>query len=102
ASSFWRGSCGSLRRAIEMNPFDWRGPAFLLFFWCLSVLAITFLVLYRRIPEDGPPPKVDLADPYLLAYLRAGPNEALRVGLVSLIDRKLLTASATTLRWNRP
>ena len=85
-----------------MNPFDWRGPAFLLFFAGLSAIAITFLIVYRRVTEDGPPTNLDLSDPYLLAYLRAGAKEAVCVGIVSLLDRELLVADEETLRWNRP
>ena len=34
----------------------------------------------------------------LIAYLRGGANEALRVAMVSLVDRKLLKADGTTLK----
>ena len=85
-----------------MNPFDLRGPEFLLFYAALAALALIVLILARRWSEDGSPPGVDLSDPYLLAYLRAGENEALRVGVLSLLDRGLLVANDTKLRWNRP
>ncbi len=39
---------------------------------------------------------MNLADPYLIAYLRGGKNEALRVATVSLIDRGMLTVSGKT------
>jgi hypothetical protein len=44
-----------------------------------------------------PKPKVNLADPYLIAFLRGGKNESLRVVTMSLVDRCLLAASGTKL-----
>ena len=85
-----------------MNPFNLRGPEFLLFFAGLSALSVALIVVHRRLTEDGPSPAIDLADPYLLAYLRGGANEALRVGMVSLLDRGLLEADGTTIRLQRP
>ncbi|MEK6322847.1 MAG: TIGR04222 domain-containing membrane protein [Acidobacteriota bacterium] len=79
-----------------MNPFDLRGPEFLIFYFVLSAVVIVALHRYRQVVESGPPPKIDLADPYLIAYLRAGESEAARVALVSLVDRGLLTANGTT------
>lgn len=80
-----------------MNPFDWRGPEFLVFYLILSVFVIASLELVRRALESADPPKMDLADPYLVAYLRGGENEVLRVAVVSLIDRGLLIANGNTL-----
>jgi len=79
-----------------VNPFDLRGPEFLIFYIILCVAVLAALLLYRRFAESGPPPRIDLADPYLIAYLRGGESEAARVALVSLVDRGLLTASGTT------
>src|SRR5262245_43064172 len=53
--------------------------------------------LRRRQAESGTPPKIDCSDPYLIAYLRGGKNEALRVATISLIDRGLLKVEETTL-----
>jgi uncharacterized protein (TIGR04222 family) len=77
-----------------MNPFDLSGPEFLAFYVALAVIVIGFAVQYRRMKEWRRPPKLAL-DPYVIAYLRGGANEALRVALVSLIDRGLLTALTT-------
>ena len=85
-----------------MNPFNLRGPDFLLFFAGLSALSVVLIVVHRRLTEDGPSPAIDLADPYLLAYLRGGANETLRVGMVSLLDRGLLEADGATIRLQRP
>jgi uncharacterized protein (TIGR04222 family) len=78
-----------------VNPFDLRGPEFLLFYFIFSIIVIAALVLLRRKLESTSAPKIDLSDPYLIAYLRGGKNEALRVALVSLIDRGLLIYDGT-------
>lgn len=81
-----------------MNPFDLSGPEFLLFYLLLSSFVIVVVWLLRRNAESGPPPQLNLADPYLLAYLRAGEGETLRLAVVSLIERDQLTASGTRLQ----
>jgi len=68
-----------------MNPFDLRGPEFLLFYFCFSLVVIFAIAILRRRAESGPAPKIDLGDPYLIAYLRGGENEALRVAVISLV-----------------
>src|SRR5262245_10757955 len=73
-----------------MNPFDLRGPEFLLFYFFFSLVVIYANAFLRRRAESGPAPKIDLGDPYLIAYLRGGENEALRVAVVSLVDRGML------------
>lgn len=81
-----------------MNPFDLRGPEFLLFYVGLSVVVIIGMVMLRRKLESGPTPRIDLSDPLLIAFLRGGYSEAMRVAAVSLIDRGLLTCSGTSLK----
>jgi uncharacterized protein (TIGR04222 family) len=78
-----------------VNPFDLRGPEFLLFYGILSAVVIGALVLFRRASESGGAAKIDLADPYLIACLRGGNVEVIRVALVSLIDRGLLLINGT-------
>jgi uncharacterized protein (TIGR04222 family) len=73
-----------------MNPFDLRGPAFLLFYLCLGVVVAIVVRSLRRSREVGSPARIDTSDPYLIAYLRGGKNEAARVATISLIDRGLL------------
>lgn len=80
-----------------MNPFDWYGPEFLLFYIFFSVLVIGGMVWLRNRNEEGPVPRLELADPYLIAYLRGGANEVSRVAIVSLVDRKLLQADGSQL-----
>jgi uncharacterized protein (TIGR04222 family) len=82
---------------MAVNPFDWRGPEFLVFYLILSACVVASLELVRRALESAAPVKMDLADPYLVAYLRGGENEVLRVAVVSLIDRGLLIANGNTI-----
>ena len=81
-----------------MNPFDLAGPQFLLFYLVLGGGVILVLGLLRRARESSDTMKVNLTDPYLIAYLRGGKNEALRLGTVSLIDRGLLVVKGSRLR----
>jgi len=81
-----------------MNPFELRGPEFLLFYFCFSLAVIVAIVLLRRRAESGGSPRIDLGDPYLIAYLRGGEDEALRVAVVSLVDREMLVRDGRLIR----
>ena len=76
-----------------MNPFDLRGPEFLVFY---AVFGVLVYLAARWLIRSGEPGSVaqdwHLEDPYEIAYLRAGAAEALRVATVALIDRGLLKA----------
>src|SRR5689334_3856669 len=79
-----------------LNPFLWPGPEFLGFYVALGV--VTWLTLRHVIQRgEARPAPLLLADPYEIAYLRGGLNEALRVAAVALVDRKLLTENGETL-----
>ena len=80
-----------------MNPFDFTGPVFLFFYIGLSVVVILGVVGLRRKAEYASTPRIDLSDPLLIAFLRGGHPEAMRVAAVSLIDRGLLVCSGTRL-----
>ena len=74
-----------------MNPLDWNGPEFLAFYFTLSVFSYLFLRLYVRARERQQPiPKLTMSDPFQIAFLRGGENEAIRIASLSLIDRGLL------------
>jgi uncharacterized protein (TIGR04222 family) len=75
------------------NPFDLPGPDFLVFYAFLGALTIALLWLARRASEAADSPRIDYSDPYLLAYLRGGQSEVIRVVTVSLIDRGLLQSN---------
>lgn len=77
-----------------MNPFDWRGPNFLLFYFVLAIVTIVVSVRARKRHEreqmERNPRRAPLDDPYLIASLRDGPGEVVRLACVSLLDRGLL------------
>ena len=81
-----------------MNPFALTGPSFLGFYLTLGIGVVLFMrVWIRQLESAGAPPQQNLSDPYLIAYLRSGENEALRVATVSLLDRGLLVANGENL-----
>jgi uncharacterized protein (TIGR04222 family) len=81
-----------------VNPFDFRGPQFLVFYLALAVIVNWMLRSIFQARENGVPPKLDTVDPYQIAYLRGGANEALRVSVMSLVDRGLLKDVGTELK----
>jgi uncharacterized protein (TIGR04222 family) len=81
-----------------MNPFTLTGPQFLLFYVAFAVATVWVVTRMRKSAEGGDPMRVSLTDPYAIAYLRGGPNEALRVASVALVDRGLLVPSDKTLQ----
>lgn len=78
-----------------MNPFDLRGPEFLVFYIFFSWLVIAGIGLLRRLSEDRDTGKPPIDDPYLVAFLRGGESESLRVATLSLIDRGLLALKSS-------
>lgn len=81
-----------------MNPFDWRGPEFLAFYFLLA--AVTIVVawrLRRRVELRLSANRVArLTDPYAIAFLRGGKNEMVRVATIALVDRGLLRVEGDT------
>lgn len=84
-------------RLMAMWPLDLPGPQFLLVYLVVGWLVLLALFLLRHAAESEDTPKVNLADPYLIAFLRGGKNESLRVAAMSLVDRAILTADGTKL-----
>ena len=76
-----------------MNPFDLPGPQFLVFYLLFGILVLLTLRAIRWNREQTEASSNRLTDPYLIAYLRGGKNEALSVAALSLLDRKLLTGT---------
>ena len=76
-----------------MNPFDYSGPLFLLFYVALIALTLFAIKRLRTRQElrDVPYSDAPWNDPYRIAFLRGGKNELLRVAVVSLVDRGLLS-----------
>lgn len=82
-----------------MNPFEWRGPEFLFFYIVLSAIVLILMWLLMKLLDGGENPALQspqslVSDPYLLAHLRGGADETLRVAAMSLIDRGLLTVES--------
>ena len=80
-----------------MNPFDLRGPEFLLVYVIVAAFVITIAFRIRRWREDlstRPLPKLE--DPYLIAYLRGGSEGAVEAAVVSLLDRQKLIVEKKT------
>ncbi len=79
------------------DPFQLSGGAFLFFYSALALAVSLGLRFWFRHSESGGESVVPkLTDPYLIAYLRGGEKEALRIATVSLIDRGLLVAGDDT------
>jgi uncharacterized protein (TIGR04222 family) len=75
-----------------MNPFNFSGPAFLGFLLIFIVVVNIALRMWQlKIEARGPMPKLDMSDPYRIAYLRGGAAESLKVAAFALIDRGLLS-----------
>ncbi len=74
-----------------MNPFDLRGPEFLLFYLLFGAVVLTVLNVTRREREDDSA-SATISDPYLIAYLRGGERAVVEAAAVALIDRGLLEA----------
>lgn len=84
---------------MKFFPFNLSGPAFLVFYAVLAVAVWLALRRYWRSHEyaDGDPiPR--LTDPYAIALLRDGAEEAVRLVMISLVDRGLLEARPDGLR----
>jgi uncharacterized protein (TIGR04222 family) len=80
-----------------MNPFELRGPEFLAFYAVFGLVVLGLLVLFRHAGEPEDSARVKISNPYLIAYLRGGRNEALRVATMSLIERGLLKVEGNLL-----
>ena len=86
-----------------MNPFEGSGPQFLVFYaaFGLAVLALAHAFRPDRRASDTASP-IDPTDPYAIAFLRAGSNEALRVATLSLVDRGLLEVTEAADKKHEP
>ena len=80
-----------------MWPFELRGPEFLALYAIVCTIVTVAVFLLRHSAEAFDAPRINLSDPYLIAFLRGGKNETLRVATISLVDRGLLTASKKSL-----
>jgi uncharacterized protein (TIGR04222 family) len=82
-----------------MSPLDMHGPQFLVFYLVVGVLTLLFIQMrFKQQEGRWDIPQLNLTDPYEIALLRGGENEALRIAALSLIDRGLLDVSLRTLK----
>jgi uncharacterized protein (TIGR04222 family) len=72
------------------NPFDLPGPQFLAFYAMLGAGILAVVYTLKRRAEGGNPVRLPSTDPYLIAYLRGGAAEAVRLCVAVLVDRQLL------------
>jgi uncharacterized protein (TIGR04222 family) len=73
-----------------MNPFDLPGPQFLALYAMLGIVAVWAVYQLKQNAEAGEPGRLPVSDPYVIAYLRGGAVEAVRISIALLVDRKLL------------
>ena len=73
-----------------MNPFELPGPQFLAFYAMLGAGVLFAVYVLKQRAEGGEPIRLPSTDPYLIAYLRGGAIEAVRLGVAVLVDRQLL------------
>lgn len=84
-----------------MFPFNLNGPSFLVFYAAYAAMVLLMQWAYSRAGEDraGSRGLNDLtADPYRIAYLRDAVTETVRLAVVNLVDRNLLSFEGTSLR----
>lgn len=73
-----------------MNPLDFTGPDFLVFYALYGAVVCGGLFLLRLTAEPQMPTQAVPADPQTIAYLRGGATEALRVSAMTLLERDVL------------
>jgi uncharacterized protein (TIGR04222 family) len=73
------------------------GPQFLAVYGVVATVVLLLLrAAHRRYERDMPHVHAEkMSDPYLIACLRGGASEAVRVVIASLLERKLLKASGS-------
>lgn len=80
------------------NPLNFTGPEFLIFYLVLGSATLFFIKqLIRKHEMPRNVPKIVLDDPYEIAILRDGEDEALKIATISLLSRDLLVISGDEL-----
>lgn len=78
-----------------MNPFLWRGPEFLVFYLALAGAVLIWQAVRKsRRQALAPGQKLNLSDPYEVAFLRSDAAGAIRVAVVRLLDEGVLKETA--------
>src|SRR5262249_15043667 len=84
-----------------MNPFDLKGPEFLVFYGAVLGFGIVAAFVLRwllRSPADAPRTAMLDLSPYEVAYLAGGAAAAIDSALVRLINRNILAIDASERR----
>jgi uncharacterized protein (TIGR04222 family) len=76
-----------------MNPLDFTGPVFLEFYAFYGAMVCLALYWVRYLTEPYDPRRAVPTDPQTVAYLRAGPTEAIRVAILTLLERGVLSVA---------
>ncbi len=88
---------------MNINPFDLAGGQFLVFYLVTGILTVLIIKSKMKLEEaNWQIPKLNLIDPYEIAFLRGGSKEALRIVVISLIDRGLIIVSDKNLKTKSP
>ena len=77
--------------AMNLNPFDWRGPEFLLFYFALCAGCLFLSIwLRQKLREPGPDigGQAEELDPYAMAFLNGGRILAVNTAIAHLIREK--------------
>lgn len=82
-----------------MNPFDLRGPAFLVLYTVVAACVLAWCWWRVRLRGDGRTPLLSelTEDPYRIACLRGGDAELVLVAVFNLVDRGLLNCNGNQL-----
>jgi uncharacterized protein (TIGR04222 family) len=80
-----------------MFPFNLPGPQFLFFYFVLTIAVFVIIrTLQERREREWHLPTLDAADPYRIACLNHGPQGAMQVATMSLIDRDIISVTNDT------
>jgi uncharacterized protein (TIGR04222 family) len=81
------------------NPLDLHGPEFLVFYFVVGSLTLLLAkYIMKQQESQGRLPALNLTDPYEIAMLRGGEDEAMRIAALSLIDRGLIEVTGETIK----
>ena len=75
---------------MNIFPFYLNGEDFLYFYTFFGFISLILYHILRFLYESGRVNKLQLDDPYLIAYLRGGKNETLRILTISLVEKNIL------------
>ncbi len=81
----------------DVNPFNWKGPDFLLLFFLTCAFSFTAAAILRwkwREPSDPGNEDFSSMDPYSAAFLNGGKILAVNTAISSLVDCKMVRVDA--------